>query len=151
MNYLKYLLLPITIFLCFTFPYFGLSFLSISFMWFFDLHILIYFFLFEIFVIGLPMIYMGIMYLMVLFQRKLFGKSRFVPILHSFFWSLGTLNFFWVIIESGWIYELFDIRFFWNYDWIKTLLGYPQYIGMMIFCIIYPLMMIYDNGENDIL
>ena len=123
-----------------------------SFLWFFDINLLTYFLLFELFVLGVPSIFIGIVSFMVMFQREFFGELPFVPILNSFSWFFGIIVFLSVIIDSGYIYGLFDIRFYWNYGdygWIKTLLGYPQFIIITLMSMIYPLVIIYKNGEGD--
>jgi hypothetical protein len=88
-------------------------------------------------------------FVVVKFQRKFFGDSRKIPVLHSIVFLLGTINWLWIIIETGWISNWLDPRPFWEYSWLKTLLGYPQYIGILIYSTYFPIYFIYSNPSDE--
>ena len=146
---MKYFLLLISIPLLFVLPYFVLSFYSITFIWFFEFNFLIWFLLLELVVYGYPYLYLLFVgYVIVKFQRKFFGDSRSIPILHSIIFFLGTLNWLWVSIESGQS-EWLDPRIYWEYNWFKTLLSYPQYIFILIYSTYFPIYLIYSNPSDE--
>ena len=134
----------------FIIPYFVLSFYSITFIWFFEFNFLVWFILLELVVYGYPYLYLlFIGFVVVKFQRKFFGDSRKIPVLHSIVFLLGTINWLWIIIETGWISNWLDPRPFWEYSWLKTLLGYPQYIGILIYSTYFPIYFIYSNPSDE--
>ena len=146
---MRYFLLPITILLLFSLPQFALQGIILSFIWFFDnVNFLIYFFLIEFFIFGVLAVCTILPSFIFIKISLFYKKSRNIFFTHSFFWIFGSIYYYFLLERENMLWPL-DVRMWWVQDWIKTLIGYPQFFSLIIATTLVPIF-IFLSTEDEI-
>ena len=136
---MRYLLLPLTLLIHALLAETYLRVVMISFIWFFfELGIISYFLLIEFYVMAIILLLYFIAGGILFLTDKFYKKSNRIFQIHAFFWILGSSFYIYDMFINGFS-DVINPFYYWDNSWLKTIIGYPQYFGMIIGAFIFPI------------
>ena len=142
---MRYLLLPVTLLAQPLLAELLLRGIIFSFLWFFiESGIIIYFLFIEIYVYVTTLILIGISFFIFGSIDKFYKNSIKILYVHTFSWILGGSYFFYDLYRKN-LTDIINPFYYWDFNWLKTIIGYPQYFILLIGGLIFPIIYFYQK------